>query len=211
MFSDSKIEVNFRLNAVFESQILKLTESGKSPKRLRVFIEGSNILSLDRYEELGEEELSLKGVLKGNYPKDVAKKFMEKERKKLKAELGVKLSSSESGLEYYYDSECTRKLSIISLEGEGIGESRAYTFYVRNEGKADLEEMKFSSKSPQVVIRNFPRELKSGEKGEIVLVWTQSSEKKPLDVTWHFSANEIYRAKGVPEGIEVIKGKPILK
>lgn len=209
-FLDSKIELNFRLNAVFESQILKLIDSGKSPKKLRVFIEGSDILSLDTYsEELSEnlENLSLEELeqrlKKGYYPKGKMKELS----KKLKTELSIKLSS-ESGLEFYYHFECTRKISIIALEGEA-GESKAYTFYLRNEGEPELTGIELSSKSPQIAIMNFPRELKSGEKGEIVLVWTQSSEKKALETTLFFNANEIYRAKGVPEGIEVIKGKPI--
>jgi hypothetical protein len=211
-FLDSKIELNFRLNAVFESQLLKLIDSGKSPKKIRVFIDGSDILALDTYsEELSEnletlapEELERRLKL-GYYPKGK----IEELSKKLKTELRIRVSSSESGLVLYYDSECTRKISIISLEGEGIGETRAYTFYLRNEGEPDLTEIKFSCENPQINLMNFSRELKSGEKGEIVLAWTQSSEKKALETSLNVSANEIYRAKGVPEAIEVIRGKPI--
>jgi hypothetical protein len=209
-FLDSKIEINFKLNQVVESQLLKLIDSGKTPKKIRVFIEGSDILALDS-EELSEnlENLSIEELeqrlKKGYYPKGK----IEELSRKLKTELRVKVSSSESGLVLYYNSECTRKISIIALEGEGIGESSEYNFYLRNEGKSDLTEIKLSCENPQIDIMNFPRELKSGEKGEVIIVWTQSSERKALETTLYFGANEIYRAKGVPEGIEVIKGRSL--
>ena len=141
------------------------------------------------------EELNIKDVLKGNYPKDVSREFMEKQRDQLKLEITSSLNSK--GIVLYLDPEMTKIADDIYFGVCEEGEHKDLRVYLKNNTEAVLLEFKISFDDPEVEVVKTPSRVFPHQGGEFILRYSPKGEKRrPLNATMNFSCNEVYLAKG---------------
>ena len=197
-FPNSKVEINFKLNAVVESQLLKIIDSGKkTPKRIKVFIEGSDILSLDSYDQLNlgkkEEGLQeLRDIVKGKY--SVA------EVKKIRDQLMLEIAQS-SDCTWFLDPELKKIADEIYFGVCEEGDHKDLRIYLKNNTEAVLKGFKISFDDSQIEVVKSPSRIFPHQSGEFILRYTNKGEKKPLNAKMDFSCHEIYLAKGHEEDL----------
>jgi hypothetical protein len=195
---ESDVVVTLRLNPIIESQLLKLIDSGQTPKRIQVFIQDNDITSLIGHEELGlgkkEEETlqELRDIVKGKY--SIA------QVKKMRDQLTLEISQS-SDCTWFLDSELKKMVKEFYFGIVEKGESKDLRVYLRNNTEAFLKDFKLSFNSSDLEVVKSPVKIRPHEAGEFILRYTPKGEKKPLNAKMDFSCDEVYIAKGHEEDL----------
>jgi len=185
-FSESSdVIVTLRLNPIIESQLLKLIDSGVIPKRIQVFLQDNEISSLIGHEEL-REELSIKEILKGNYPKKVSREFMEKQRDQLRLEI-----SQSSDYTWFLDSEL-KKIADDIYFGITSEKGKDLKIFLKNHTKAFLTNFSLTFNTLEIHMKSFPKYILPNGTGEFTIVYIPKNMTKPLHATMKFSCSEIY-------------------
>jgi len=99
----------------------------------------------------------------------------------------------ESVLKLYEDKELTKEIEILDLGIVPAGESRKFTFYLKNDSLAFIKEIVIDIDHNEVFVVEAPMELYPQTEEEIVIRWDCSvTLREGLKTKINITAKEIY-------------------
>lgn len=96
-------------------------------------------------------------------------------------------------MKLFKNKELTQELDSLDLGIVTAGETKSYEFYVLNDSKALLNNIKFEISHKEVFIKKYPDTLKASESGKLTIDWTPSvTIKEGLKAILKFQADELW-------------------
>jgi len=97
-------------------------------------------------------------------------------------------------MKLYKDKELTEEEEVLDLGIVTAGDSKTYTYYLKNDTKQDLTDLKFSIPHSEVEILRSPEKIEAWGVAEIVIKWSPSiTLKKALLTELNIKGFEIYK------------------
>jgi len=96
-------------------------------------------------------------------------------------------------MKIFKNKELTEEVELLDLGTAIAGQTKSYTFYIKNDLKVKVEDLEFSIENKEVVINNYPKFLNPSESGSLVVTWTPSlTIKKALKTELRIKGYELY-------------------
>jgi len=96
-------------------------------------------------------------------------------------------------MQIFKDEKLTEEISLLDLGTAIAGQTKSYTFFIKNDLKVKVEDLEFFIENKEVVINNYPKFLNPSESGSLVVTWTPSLKvKKGLKTELRVKGYELY-------------------
>jgi len=96
-------------------------------------------------------------------------------------------------MQIFKDEKLKEEVNLLDLGTAIAGQSKSYTFYIKNELNVKVEDLEFSIENKEIVINNAPKFLNPNESSSLVITWKPSlTVKKGLKTELRVRGYELY-------------------